>query len=73
MYILKISAIKSIKISVTNTVKITDRNAGMQNELKCQITRIRTFSAKLFKAFPNFCEKLLKQLVWTLNFEKFKQ
>ena len=63
MYILKISAIKSIKISVTNTVKITDRNAGMQNELKCQITRIRTISAKLFKTFPNFCEKRLKQLV----------
>ena len=41
MYILKISAIKSIKTSVTTIVKITDRNAGMQNELNCQITRIR--------------------------------
>ena len=41
MYMLKISAIKSIKTSVTTIVKITDRNAGMQNELNCQITRIR--------------------------------
>ena len=41
MYISKISAIKSIKTSVTTTVKITDRNAGMQNELNCQKTRIR--------------------------------
>ena len=29
MYILKISAIKSIKTSATTVVKITDRNAGM--------------------------------------------
>ena len=29
MYILKISAIKSIKTSVTTIAKITDRNAGM--------------------------------------------
>ena len=27
-------------------------------------------SAKLFKTFPNFCEILLKQLVWTLDVEK---
>ena len=33
MYMLKISAIKSIKTSVTTIVKITDRNTGMQNEL----------------------------------------
>ena len=70
MYMLKISAIKSIKTSVTTIVKITDRNAGMQNELNCQITRIRKMSAKLFKTFPNFCEILLKQLVWTLDVEK---
>ena len=66
MYILKISAIKSIKTSVTTIVKITDRNAGMQNELNCQITRIRKMSEKLFKTFPNF------QLVWTLEVEKFR-
>ena len=72
MYILKISAIKSIKTIVTTIVKITDRNAGMQNELNCQITRIRKMSAKLFKIFPNFCEILLKQLVWTLDVEKFR-
>ena len=72
MYILKISAIKSIKTSVTTIVKITDRNAGMQNDLNCQITRIRKISAKLFKTFPNFCEILLKQLVWTLDVEKFR-
>ena len=35
MYILKISAIKSIKTSVATMVKMTDRNAGMQNELNC--------------------------------------
>ena len=28
-------------------------------------------SAKLFKTFPNFCEVLLKQLVWTLDVEIF--
>ena len=72
MYMLKISAIKSIKTSVTTIVKITDRNAGMQNDLNCQITRIRKMSAKLFKTFPNFCEILLKQLVWTLDVEKLR-
>ena len=59
MYILKIRAIKSTKPSVTTVVKITDRNAGMHNELNCKITRIRKTSAKLFKIFPNFCEILL--------------
>ena len=29
-------------------------------------------SAKLFKTFPNFCEILLKQLVWTLDVENFR-
>ena len=72
MYMLNISAIKSIKTSVTTTVKITDRNAGMQNDLNCQITRIRKMSAKLFKTFPNFCEILLKNLVWKLDVEKFR-
>ena len=59
MNILKISAIKSIKISVTTIVKITDRNAGMENVLNCQMRSIRKTSAKLFKIFPNFCEILL--------------
>ena len=63
MYMLKISAIKSIKTSVTTIVKITDRNAGMQNDLNCQITRIRKVSAKLLKTFPNFCEIFQKQLL----------
>ena len=31
-YMLKISAIKSMKTSVITIVKITDRNAGMQND-----------------------------------------
>ena len=70
MYMLNISAIKSIKTSLTTIVKITDRNAGMQNDLNCQIARIRKMSAKLFKTFPNFCEILLKQLFWTLDVEK---
>ena len=35
MYMLKISAIKSIETSVTTIVKIADRNAGMQNDLNC--------------------------------------
>ena len=59
-------------ISATTIVKITDRNAGMQNVLNCQITSIRKMSAKLFKIFPNFCEILLKQFVWTLDVEKFR-
>ena len=29
-------------------------------------------AAKLFKIFPNFCEILLKQLVWTLDVETFR-
>ena len=72
MYILNISAIKSIKTSVKTIVKITVRNAGMQNELNCQIIRIRKIRAKLFKTFANFCEILLKQLVWMLDVEKFR-
>ena len=72
MYILKISAIKSIKISVTTIVKITDRNAGMKNVLNCQITSIRKMSAERFQIFPNFCEILLKQFVWTLDVETFR-
>ena len=67
VYMLKISAVKSIK-----SVKIADRNAGMQNDLNCQITRIGKVSAKLFKTFPIFCEILLKQLGWTLDVEKFR-
>ena len=65
MYILKISAMKSIKISVTTIVKIRDRNARRKNVLNYQITSIRKMSAKIFKMFPNFCEILLKQYVWT--------
>ena len=57
MYLLKISAVKRIKISVTTIVKITDRNEGMQNVLNCQITSIRKMSAKLFKIFPFFFKK----------------
>ena len=72
MHMLKISAIKSIKTTVTTIVKITDRNAGIQNDLNCQKTRIRKVSAKLFKTFPNFCEIFQKQLLWTLDVEKFR-
>ena len=72
MNILKISAIKSIKISVTTIIKITDRNVGMQNVLNCQRTSTRKMSAKLFKIFQNFCEILLKQFAWALDVEKFR-
>ena len=72
MYMLKVSAIKSVKTSVTTIVKITGSNAGMQNDLNCQITRIRKMSAKLFTTFPNCYEVLLKQFVWTLDVEKFR-
>ena len=72
MYMLRISAIKSIKTSVTTIVKLIDRNAGMQNDLNCQITRTRKMSAKLFKTFPSFCKILLKQLVWKLDVEKLR-
>ena len=53
MNILKLSATKSIKISVTTIIKIRDRNAGMQNVFNCQITSTRKMNAKLFKIFPN--------------------
>ena len=71
-YILKISAIKSIKISVTTIAKITDRNAGMRNVLNCQITSIRKMSAKLCNFFPNFCKIFLERFVWTLDVGKFR-
>ena len=72
MYTLKISAIGNIKISITTTAKITDRNAGMQNVLDCQITSIRKMSAKLGKNFPKFCRIFVKQFLWTLDVEKFR-
>ena len=68
LYILKISAIKSIKISVTAIGKITYRNPGMKNVLNCQIPSIREMSAKLFKIFSKFCEILLKLFgCWMLS------
>ena len=66
MYILKISSIKSIKISATTIAKITDRNAGMR------ITSIREMSAKLCKFFPNICKTFLERFVWTLDVGKFR-
>ena len=72
MFILKISDIKSITISVITIVKITDRNAGIQNVFNCQITRIRKISAELFKMFQNFCEIILKQFVWKLDVETLR-
>ena len=54
MFILNISAIKSIKISVTTTAKITDRNAGMSNVLNCQTTSIRKMSANYANFFHIF-------------------
>ena len=71
MYMLKISAIKSIKISVTTIGKSTDRNAGMQNVLNCQMS-IRKMSEKLFKISSNVCEMLLKQFTWMLDVENFR-
>ena len=52
MYILKISAIKSIKTSVTTIVKITDRNAGMQNELKLPNYKNKQNECKTIQNFP---------------------
>ena len=72
MYILNISDTKSITISVTTIVKITDTNAGIQNVFNCQITKIRKMSAELFKIFQNFCEIILKQFVWMLDVETFR-
>ena len=69
MYTLKISAIGNIKISITTTAKITDRNVGMQNVLDCHITSIRKMSAKLGK---KFCRIFVKQFLWTLDVEKFR-
>ena len=54
MYTLKISAIKNIKLGITTTAKITDRYAGIQNVLNCQITSIRKMSAKLGKNVSKF-------------------
>ena len=67
MYILKISSIKSIKITATTIAKITDRNEGMRKVLNCQITSIRKMSAKLCKFFPNVCKIFLERFVWTLE------
>ena len=66
-----IQAIKSIKTSVTNIVKITDRNAGMQNELNCQITGIRKMSAKLFINFPKFLWNTFKTVGLDVRCWKF--
>ena len=49
-----ISAIKSIKISVTTITKITDRNAGMRNMLNFEIISITKMSEKLCKLFLKF-------------------
>ena len=48
MYILKISAIKSARISVTAIKKTIDRNKGMQNVLNCQIISIRKMITDLW-------------------------
>ena len=59
MYILKINARKSVKISVETIAKITGRNTGMQYVLNCQITSIRKMSAKVqnfSKFFKNIFE-----------------
>ena len=66
MYILKISAIKRIKISVRNI-----RNTRMKNVLNCNITNIRKMSARLCKIFLNFCKMFLNQFVQTLDVENF--
>ena len=46
MYILKISATSTIKISLKNIVKITVKIIGIQNILNCQITGIKKMGAK---------------------------
>ena len=72
MYILKISATKSVEINVSTIAKYTDRNSRMRNVIICQISSIRKMSAKLCKMFPNVCKVFLKQVFWTLDVEKFK-
>ena len=52
MYILRISAVKSIRTSVTTIVKITDRNAGMQNELKLPNYKNKQNECKTIQNFP---------------------
>ena len=41
MYILKINAMKDIRISVTSIAKAIERNTRMQDELNCQIPSIK--------------------------------
>ena len=72
MYLLKISAVKRIKISVTTIVKITDRNEGMQNVLNCQITSIRKMSAKLFKIFPFFLRNTVNTVCLDVRYSKIQ-
>ena len=52
MCILKISAIKSIKTSVITIVKITDRNAGIQNKLPNN--KNKENDCKTIQDFSNF-------------------
>lgn len=72
MYVLKVSAIKRIKICVITIAKITDANAGIENVLNYEITSISKLSANLSKTFPNLCEVLLKQFISTLDDEKLR-
>ena len=72
MNILKISAIKTINISVTTITKVTDRNAGMRDLLNCQTTSIKKISANLCIFFPNFCKIFWEQFVWMLDVGKFR-
>ena len=58
MHILKISAIRRIKISVRNIT-----NTGMKNVLNCNITNIRKMSTRLCEIFLNLCKMFLNQFV----------
>ena len=55
MNILKISAMKSIKFSVTTIVKMTGRNAGMK---KCVKLSNNKYKENKCKTIQNFCKLL---------------
>ena len=57
MNILKISAIKSIKFSVTTIVKMTDRNAGMKKSVKLSNNK---YKENKCKTIQNFCKFFVK-------------
>ena len=54
IYTLNISAIKNIKISITTTTKITDKNAGMQKCVKQANNKYKVNECKTRQKFSKF-------------------